>query len=411
MAIKFQTDIEYHHSESLENVRKGASVSTDQGMYQDVSEQLTVEEIGDDSKWELLRGPWEQFLKDSEICDPFLSYEWFDCCLHSFQNKKTLFVLLVKEDATILGIAPFWCFHDAIRHIPVTRIGFISCPDTPYVDFIVSDHRREEVLQAIFNHLFVKRSQVWDVVTLRQWPSNSKNSLPVRGCISQFSEKTTSDTASLTPFIELRGDWNSFLLSRSARFRKTRRNIANKIAKLDQVEIQCVRIDTNGKEIQEVVGITERSWKYQEGVAIASTEPMKAFFTELTKIASEKGWLLLWVLRINGTPVGMEYDLVGDRKVYALRADFDEAYSEFSPGTYLEAEILQRLFQDDQYDVYNTGPGVNSYKLHSTESFRENVVLNIFNDNLKSRMMFFLENNIIPIIRKFRTLILGNEEK
>ena len=411
MVIKNQTNIESCLPAGLKKVGLDGFFSTDKTMYQNVDKKLSVEEIGDNDNWELLKDPWEQLLHDAEINDPFLSYEWFDCCLGSFQIKKQLLVLLVKEQSTLLGIAPLWCFQDTIRHIPVTRIGFISCLDTPYVDFIVSKNRREEVLLAIFAHLFIKRKQMWDVLTLQQWPSNSKNYLTVKNFISQFSERILSETASFTPFIELKGDWNSFLLSRSARFRKTRRNIVNKIAKLDHVEIQCVRSDSNGKEFQEVVGITERSWKYQEGVAIASTEKMKKFFKELTLIAGEKGWLLLWLLRINGVPVGMEYDLVGDRKVYALRADFDEAYSDYSPGTYLETEILQRLFQDNMYEVYSTGPGVNSYKLHSTENFRENVVLNIFNDNLRGKIVCLSENAIVPILRKFRALAFSKEKK
>ena len=411
MTDKTQTDMALHLSERTENVTKGTPVSTDRRMDQNVKGKLTVEEIGDHADWEVLREPWAQFLKDSGNCDPFLSYEWFDCCLRSFQEKKTLFVLLVKEDSTILGIAPLWRSKDRIRSIPMRKVGFISCPDTPYADFIVSDHRREEVLKAIFTHLFVMKKQEWDVVTLRQWPSNSKNYLAIQDCLSQYSERTTTETASFTPFIELKGDWNSFLLSRSARYRKTRRNIVNKIAKLDHVEIQCVRMDSQGKEFREVVGITERSWKFQEGVAIASTEPMKKFFKELTKIAGERGWLLLWVLRINGAPVGMEYDIVGERTVHALRADFDEAYSEFSPGTYLETEILQRLFQDDEYDVYYTGPGVNSYKLHATENTIENVVINIFNSNVKGKMAFVVENHIVPLLRSCRARVSQKEKE
>ena len=411
MAIKNQTDIESHLSESLQKVGLGSFVSKDPTRHHHVEAKLTVEEISDNDNWELLKDPWEQFVQDSEIKDPFLTYEWFDCCVRSFQEKKKLFVLLVKDHSTILGIAPFWRSQDTIRQIPVTRVGFISCLDTPFVDFIVSNHHREEVLKAIFTHLFIKRKQTWDILTLRQWPSNSNNYQTFRNLISQFSERIKTEIASLTPFIELKGDWNSFLLSRSVRFRKTRRNIENKLTKLGKIEIQCVRFDASGKELQEVVRVTEKSWKYQEGVAIACTEQMKMFFQELTRIAGEKGWLLLWMLRINGTPVGMEYDLVGDRKVYALRADFDEAYAEFSPGTYLETEILQRLFQDDLYDVYNTGPGVNSYKLHSTENFRENVIVNIFNDNFKGTSIWVFENNIMPILRNVRAFVVRKEKK
>ena len=409
--LKTKQTVRVNVPKDLKKVGLESVVSTDTPMHPHVEVKLSVEEIGDSSHWALLKGPWERFLQDSEIYDPFLSHEWFDCCLHAFQEQKTLSVLLVKQSSRILGIAPLWRFQGKVRNIPVTRIGFISCLDTPYVDFIVSKHRREEVLKAIFEHLFINRKQIWDVLTLPQWPSQSKNYLTVRKFLSQFSEKNKTELASLTPFIELKDDWDSFLRSRSARFRKTRRNIMNKFAKLDNVEVQCVRMDSDGKILQEVLDITGRSWKCQEGIAIASTEQMRKFFQELTKVAGEKGWLLLWILRINGAPVGMEYDLVGDKNVYALRADFDEAYAEYSPGTYLESEILQRLFEENIFDVYNTGPGVNSYKLHSTENLSENVVVNIFNDSVKGKILWGIENVIIPLLRHVRALVVRQEKK
>jgi len=310
-----------------------------------------------------------------------------------------------KEHSTILGIAPFWCYQDTIRHIPVTRIGFISCSDTPHVDLIVSDRRREEVLNAVINHLFVTKRHVWDVLTLRQWPSESKNYLALQQSISQLNKKFNTKTASQTPYILLDADWEQFLHSRSARFRKTRRNIINKLTKFGNIDIQCVRLDDDGKWLKEVFGITEKSWKYQEGDAIACMGHMRQFFEALTKIAGEKGWLLIWLLRIDGKPVAMEYDLVADGQVYALRADFDEAYSDYSPGTYLGTEILQQLFKDPQYEVYNTGPGMNLYKLQLTDKSTENIVLTIFNDNLKGRMVYLVENHAVPILKYIRKLV------
>ena len=372
---------------------------------------LTIQEICEPKQWQLARQPWIDFLEESKITDPFLSYEWFECCLQACQNKKKLFVLFVKEHAKILGIAPFWSYQDSIRYIPVTRLGFISCPDTPHVDLIVLDRRRIEVLKVIVNHLFITRRHVWDIWTLRQWSTNSKNYVALQQTLSPQTKSFSSKTASQTPYILLEPSWETFLQSRSIRFRKTRRNIANKFSKLGNTEIQCVQYDHNGKYLNEAFTISKKSWKFQDGLALVSSDHTRQFFESLTKVAGEKHWLLLWLLRINEVPVAMEYDLVSDGKVYALRADYDEAYAEMSPGTYLESEILQRLFQESQFKVYYTGPGMNPYKLHSTESIITNVTLNIFNSNLRGRAVNCLENYIVPFFRSFRNRIGGIRQK
>ena len=105
--ISPQTDWEGTSQKNLKMVGLVKLMSMDETNGDDVEPILTIEEICEPAQWQLIKGPWMQFLQASKIHDPFLSFEWFDCCLRSFQSKKTLFVLHVKEHSTILGIAPF----------------------------------------------------------------------------------------------------------------------------------------------------------------------------------------------------------------------------------------------------------------------------------------------------------------
>ena len=364
---------------------------------------LIVEEVSNQLEWQKLREPWLQFLRDSQICDPFLTYEWFDCCVQWSKDKKKLMVLVVKEDSRIIGIAPFCYFQDTVRYVPVTRISFIASPDTAHVDIVVSNQYREIVLNEIVNYLFSGRGVTWDVLKLKQWPSESSNCRAFREALIRKQVRFKANTDSQTPFIQLNEPWDQFLSRRSVRFRKTRRNIVNKLSKLNKVEIECVRMDPDGKWLKEVSHVSERGWKHPKGLAMASTNRVREFFETLTQVAGEKGWLLIWVLKVNDVSVAMEYDLVANGQVYALRADFDESFSEYSPGTYLETEILRRLFEDSQYEVYYTGPGLNEYKLQWTQNFKENIEFHIFNDTVKGKMLSNFETQLIPIFKYFRS--------
>lgn len=118
----------------------------------------------------------------------------------------------------------------------------------------------------------------------------------------------------------------------------------------------------------------------------------------LTDKAEKQGWLMAWVLKIKGVPIAMEYDLEYQKKVYALRADFDEAYKEYSPGGYLEYQIIKYLFEHG-YCEYNTGPGLKTYKLRWTGQLKENVAVQVCNNNFKGRVVWGLEKGVIPLLR------------
>ena len=90
---------------------------------------------------------------------------------------------------------------------------------------------------------------------------------------------------------------------------------------------------------------------------------MHGFFAALTRRATARGWLALWTLRLDGRLVAMEYQLRHDGRVNALRADFDPALREVSPGSALNFAIARALFERGGVHEYDMGPGLNDYKL------------------------------------------------
>jgi CelD/BcsL family acetyltransferase involved in cellulose biosynthesis len=147
--------------------------------------------------------------------------------------------------------------------------------------------------------------------------------------------------------------------------------------------------------------ISKKSWKHKEGVSISQQQGTRKFIYALTDLAAQQGWLLIWILRVNGIPVAMEYDLKYKGKVYALRSDFDDSYSQYSPGTYLQYKILKYL-SEEKYCEYSFGPGLSSYKLHWTDKYRQNMVLYAHNDNIKGRITWVLKNKCIPFFKQIR---------
>ena len=364
---------------------------------------LTIEEITSENQFREVRPVWKNLLEKERIQSPFLSHDWFECCLAGYGRGKGIFTLVVRDGATVVGITPFWRYQETVRGIDVRKIGFITCPDTPYADFIISVRYRKEVLKTILHYLHTTRKEIWDVLTLKHWPAESPNYKDFHEILRQEHKKPITGVSSKTPYIPIQGDWEQFFQTRSVRFRKSRRNIVNRIDKLKTIELQCYREEKNGVLLKDILAVSQKSWKQKHGVAISSKEEAKRFFKNLTEVAGKQGWLLVWVLKKDSVPIAMEYDLVSGKKVYALRSDFDEAYSEFSPGAYLEYQIIKSLFKED-YLEYNTGPGMNTYKLQWTDHVNENVILHICNNNLRGLTVSALEGKLFPALRRIKGL-------
>ncbi|MGE5176189.1 MAG: GNAT family N-acetyltransferase [Hyphomicrobiales bacterium] len=367
---------------------------------------LVVETIGTREGIEALQGEWESLRGADPDRSPFVSCEWFRCCLEDTEGAEPM-VLAVRSGSALLGVAPL-----ARRRVPgrwgtARAIEFLRCRETAHADFVVHPDHRDAVIAAVAGHLFDERPRTWDLLSLGPWPERSPNAVAVRRLLAARNARWTERTASLVPVVRIDRDWESFWGTRTYLFRKSRRGIQNRMRKLGTVEVEAVRADASGEGLRALHRVADRAWKREEGLAVTSREESKRFFACLTDAAGRRGWLLLWVLRLDGTPIAVEYNLAEEGNVYALRADFDQEYRSYSPGAYLEHHILQTLFAEG-YRAYHAGPGFDAYKLRWTEEVRRNVTLNVYSARgPRNLLRWVVEGRLAPRLRRESTPAAG----
>jgi len=348
-----------------------------------------------------LKNEWDELLENSSENTPFLSFDWIRLCVEYYGEGKMLNIIVIRDEKELIGIIPLWKFKDVIRKLPVVKLEMINNPDSPFVDFIVSDQRGEEVINAFLTFLLVNDKEEWDILNIQRIPEDSDNSAALKAALGQNKIKYFTSYPTLMPYIPIEDSWENFLQSRSRKFRKTRRNINNRFKSLDNVEILCYTNDRDANLLDEIIQISKKSWKHSEGIAISSDEKTIGFFESLNHIASSRNCLRVWLVKVGGKPIAMEYDIECGGNIFALRADFDEDFKEYSPGSFLEYHIIKNAF-DKKLGEYNSGPGVRDYKTHWTDHVKECVNLYICNQNIKGKNIWLLENHIVPFLRKLR---------
>jgi len=207
-----------------------------------------------------------------------------------------------------------------------------------------------------------------------------------------------------SPYIPINSDWQSYYSKRSKKFREVLNNKANRLKRIGTITIQEFNnCDQDGDLMAKIFEIGRRSWKEKEKIAISSSKDNRNFFSELSKIASQKGWLSIWLLNLNGQPIAFEYHVKYKGKVYALRAAYIVEYQEVSPGSVLDKYIIEHLFRGD-FAEYDLGPGVVFYKMRWTSQVRDCMQFMIFKENIYSFVLYQFEFKIIPRIKKSKLL-------
>jgi CelD/BcsL family acetyltransferase involved in cellulose biosynthesis len=344
-------------------------------------------------------GPvWADLVGQSAPSTPFTSHDWFECCRIAAADRRQE-LLVVEDSVAPISLIPLVRWKGRARGLPVRYLGLLDCPDSPIADLLHTG-AATPVVRALLDHVTTRSD--WEVLELGRLPIGSPTlkaleaelpgRLPWRRASSDFS-----------PYLAVDGAWSDFYASRSQRFKKTIRNIQNRLDRLGRVTVEeHPALAPGDARLEEMIDLTSRSWKADRGIAIATMPRMREFFGELSRRATERGWLGVWFLRLDGRPIAMEYQLRSNGVAYALRADYDLAYAASSPGSALNFAIARALFERGDVHEYQMGPGKNEYKMRWASGCHVTVRVQIYRPGLYGRLVHLTETRIVPALRRLR---------
>jgi CelD/BcsL family acetyltransferase involved in cellulose biosynthesis len=360
---------------------------------------LRIRRVETEPEFRALADTWTDLAARSGQTSPFLSHDWFGCCWLAVGPARRPEVLIVEDGGHPVALLPLMRWKERQRGMPVRRLALLECPDTPFIDVLIGGPARP-VATTLIEHLGARRD--WDVASLQKLPLASPVLEELEAALPGRLPWRRAG-ASLSPYLAIAGDWEAFWKGTSQRFKKTCRNIQNRLERAGQVTIEeHTRVEPAGPLFAELVDLSRRSWKGDRGVAIATMPNMHGFFAALTERASARGWLSLWTLRLDGRLVAMEYQLRHSGRVNALRADFDPALREVSPGSALNFAIARALFERGGVHEYDMGPGLNEYKRRWATGNHEAAHLMVYRPTAYGRLLHLLDTRVRPAVRLVR---------
>ena len=139
------------------------------------------------------------------------------------------------------------------------------------------------------------------------------------------------------------GSWDDFLASQSQRFRKSVRNLRNRLERKHEVGYRYSDAATLERDLDAFFRLHRA--RFREHACNFCGEH-EAFQREFAAIALERGWLRLLLLEVDGEPVCSEYGFFFQNAYFSYQGGRDPAWDRESVGFLLEVESIRRALEE-----------------------------------------------------------------
>ena len=319
---------------------------------------IRVETI--DTAWGLttLRPQWNALLRASAADGPFLTWEWLHAWWAKLAGASSLRVVVVRDGDELIAIAPFRVAPHAVPWF--SRVEFLGTghAGSDYLDLIVRSGREDDAIQAIARFLMTQR------MTLRL------DHVPEASLAARLGERLAADgwivsttPDGVCPLIPLAGHtWDSFLATLGSAHRANVRRRLRGIEQQFQTRFELVTTEAVRKSaLDALAGFHDRRFKENGGSSAFSTPAVRAFQDEATRRALDRGWLRMYVLRLNDEIAAVMYGFFYNRQFYFYQHGFDDRFSRHSIGLVLMALTLRAAI-DEGAQAFDLLWGTEGYK-------------------------------------------------
>jgi CelD/BcsL family acetyltransferase involved in cellulose biosynthesis len=335
--------------------------------------------VDSESRFTELRSAWDSLLESSEAASPFLTWEWLHPWWKHLSGPSRLRVLTAGDGNRLIAVAPFRVTTGVARMRCLDLLGTGEA-GSDYLDVITRSGFEAEGLDAI-ERFVVAQNMALRLTHLSS--SAAAVELSNRLDRRRWSQMTTP--GGICPYIPLAGQtWDSYLATLGASHRA---NVRRRLRALEQkfdVRFEQVTADQDRREA--LVQLTQYHERRFEARGTAfRTASLCAFHEEATRRFLERGWLRMFVLRVNGAPAAVMYGFLYNRTFYFYQHGFDDSYQQHSIGLVLMALSIRAAI-DEGATEFDMLWGTEPYKFLWARHVRELRNLHLFPPHLGGQL-------------------------
>jgi CelD/BcsL family acetyltransferase involved in cellulose biosynthesis len=286
-----------------------------------------------------LRAEWDALLEGCPQATIFQSWEWNEAWWHTLGQRQQLFVLQARECGQLVGLAPF-CIR-RVSGTPLRRLTFLGTGVSDNLDVLAVPERVQEVCTAFLAYL--DASQAYDLADwhelqplalLRQVLVNGPPPRAEWTCRWQLQEPCLT--------IALPSTWETYV----AQLGKLRRNLGYYRRLLKRrcasVEFRLAAQEELGEAMEALFALHQQRWQMRQLSGHLGSRPIQAFHRQVADRFQARGWLRLYLARVQGRIIGVEYGWRFRDRYASYLGGFDPAWEGFRVGTLLIGEAIRQ---------------------------------------------------------------------
>lgn len=173
--------------------------------------------------------------------------------------------------------------------------------------------------------------------------------------------------------VEVQGDWNAYLDSRSQQQLRTLRKDLRRLQRSGRVSLRVLsQLAPHEVEapLREAFQLELRSWRKQSGSSVLDTPGLFEFYGRLARQLATWGELRLCFLDYQGRAIAFEVGWTAKGVYHSFKVGYEEQHRQYSPGHLLRMLLLERLFQDRETRLVDfQGPITEAIDFWSTREY------------------------------------------
>jgi len=343
---------------------------------------MRIKEINNYEDFLTLKQRWKKILQK---CDHsiFSTWEWISIWWKHLGKNKRPIILLTEDNDGVLGIAPFMYSVQKMFGLRIGKIEFIGTPNSDYNDFILTE-KVEKCIKQMFDYISNNLSEKWDYIELMEIPETTKSLM----YLNKISENVMvqKDICSECPYIPLPKSFDILFDGLKAKTRSSLRRAMRRLQENYLVEVQDYSKTEKYKDGMEILfNLHQKRWKSKDQPGIFDEQKVRVFHLDISRSFSEKGWLSLFSLLVDGEPVSSYYGFKYKHKLYAYLSGMDPEYQKFSVGNLLILDVMRNCIKEGliEFDFLR---GEEKYKYRWNSLSRRNYKVIFIKRGLRSRV-------------------------
>lgn len=357
---------------------------------------LRVEVVSDAAGFAALRPEWNDLLARSAANGPFLTWEWLHTWWAHLRGSRSLRILTVRDGGELVAIAPFALGSARVPWLSRLELLGTGYAGSDYLDLIVRRDREAEGVNAIGDWIAAQKLSLH----LDHLPTHSVASQLVRPASSR-GWTAIANASGICPFIPIAGHtWDSYLATVGSAHRANFRRRYRALGREFTVTFESAQSEAQRRrQLSTLIDLHNTRWDKRGGTTAFPNAACRGFHDEATRLALEGGWLRLFELRLNDTPVAATYCFAYDGRYCFYQGAFDERYRHYSVGLVAMGLTIRAAIDEGAAD-YDLLYGDESYKWLWARETRTLERLELFPPHIGGR----LHQRTVEAERRMRAL-------